>query len=190
MINEKELFDLKWFDYRAISPHAATLICLKEYVKRTVSQNADLGKFPVVLRAYSGFDKISLCRMKRWKYLIRIRQFADKHGMPYAKFWEFAVKEHHDRRLRLYNEYAFTNEKILRETARKWRWYREEFIVYSDFYLLHPTNYRGYPFQDDYYSYLVGRLKRRHPRQDLEDNIQKLIEWERMPVEFLRKIKL
>ena len=189
MLDERELYDLKWFDYRPFDPDTATLFFLKEQAKRFVKHYASLGRYPVVLRAYATFDRIRLGKkMKRWKVLTELRQWCDKLGMPYGKFWEWACETHLELKIGKMYEIYFTNENLLFEVKSAWEQEKRNFIITSDFYLLHPNNYKHYEFQDDYYGYLVGQVKRRYPRLKWKEILDSYVENEKLVVDFAKSV--
>jgi hypothetical protein len=189
MIDERELFDTKWFEYRPIDPDTATLVFIKAWAKRMQKYNALLGKYPVVFRDYRSFNRARLSKMKRWNTMARLRQFCDKHGMPYGKFWEWACEAHLELKLHKMHEVYFTNEKLLFEVKAAWEQHKRNFIVTSDSWLLHPDFYRGYEWQNDYYEYVIGEIKRRNHKSKWLEVVERYVKDEKIPVDFYRNVQ-
>lgn len=111
---ELDLYEIKWFDYRMLSPNMATMFFVREYAKAIGNLRVKLGlldgKNVSYYIALPEFDVRAPEMWKYWKRMNGLRQWADKNFMRYNDFWEWAC--------RAYIELGF-NERRMRFQKRK-----------------------------------------------------------------------
>jgi len=188
---EIELFDLKWFDYRALHPDVATMVFFQEYIRSAREYNVRLGysKYVNVLKGYPSLDLEGLKRHSHWGMLTKLRRYADRHGIEYYFFWKWASEAH----LQLCFARRFLNVYLAQRILAKVLEYRDEhvncFIIYSQLQVFEAQNYKGWEVQDDYYSYVVKQLKKRNSLKDFTDKIKKLVSDGKIPLAFFKKLR-
>lgn len=180
---EAELFDSKWWDYRALHPVAATYLFAHEYNKAyqfIVKRCRDLERGQY-MKGFKGEDIFETRTVKRknkqtgeselkqsdeivafWK----ARQSADRLGMRYDFYIRKAMMWAEDRNWRniprpihLYSDDLVEHLKERWEEERKARLQAAE----SECYMI--ENYSAHPDQDDYQGWALDQVSRR-PHKD------------------------
>ncbi len=186
-MNEKELYDMKWFDYRAMDPDTATLVFMHEYALRMREYNELLGRsrYFYILKSFKAFERDYLRNHRLFKILEKLRPIADKHGMPYDKFWEFACEAHMNLGFKKTYVNVFLNKNILKKIKEDWEQYKKDFICYSKSTSLQPDNYQGFDIQKDYYEYLLGQIKTRYPASKRAEKLKLMLAQNKISKDFL-----
>lgn len=183
-MDERELYGLKWFDYKPLSPDMATLLMGQEHCRQSVYFYELLGEQSHFVKTaallYSKLDLDNIRSWKRFDTMEKLRQWADQNGMRYDNFWRWAfeailntrhgtVGRKNDRgRSRFFVLNHFLNKHVLEDTLRRRDEAQATFITFSDHPYFQAAAYRGEPLQDSYHLYLLQELKRRFPAAMLE----------------------
>jgi hypothetical protein len=199
---EQELFKTKWFDYRMLSPDDATLLFMDEWRKALTSYNEHNvpsyrgkdGKLHVmngytdVSKGYKSLNIEYLKTKKKtsWNLFTKLRQWADKQGFGYDKYWPSAFKAHEvlGFKNRLLN--VFLNERIKAKVVERIDDYRQIKIKKAMSSAFKAENYEGTPLQDDYYEYLIDELKQRYPVRR-EEKLMKMVKEGEINKNFFKK---
>ncbi|MBA8881754.1 hypothetical protein [Phyllobacterium myrsinacearum] len=163
--HELELFASKWFDYRELTPLAATRRYIDVYgeiYKRHFAENLDsrAAQYVKPLTVEKVFDGLAqgLRKYKRWFIgFWRGRQVADALGMPYHLYIDLALKF----RMRYWNqrhlpqpEHLF-GELDVEKIQKRWEEMQSTRLYLSDEPAYIMQNYRGIGHQDDYHEWLM-----------------------------------
>ena len=154
---EERLYETKWFDYRILPVDAANIAFIFEFAKALSEYNKQLG-FTGWVNPY--FKKFDIENYKKWhwtRFLIKLRQYADRNSMRYDDFWELAFEAFNEFKFRKMSINFFLNEDALRCIEEKQK--KKKIIKYASSRFFSVEYYSGFEIQDDYYWYLIGRLK-------------------------------
>ena len=186
-MDERELFDTKFFDYRALTPDVATLIFMQDWATAFTNYNEDLGRsrYWAFLKSFESFDSSYLQTNARFRILGKLRHFADAHGFRYDLFWQWAFDAHLNLGFHKTWENVFLNSRILTKTIEMKREHEENFITYARSDIFKPENYRNLELQNDYYWYLIYEVKNRYHRDEFRSRLRSLLEKGRLAEEFL-----
>jgi hypothetical protein len=186
-MDQRELFDTKFFDYRALAPDAATLFFMRDWAVAFTNYNEDLGRtrYWAFLKGFESFDLSYLKATPRFKVHEKLRSFADAHGFRYDLFWQWAFEAHLHMGFHRTFEQVFLFPKILTKIMEYKRIFDENFITYATTDIFKPQNYRNLELQNDYYWYLVYEIKNRYHRDQFMDKIRIQLENQRLSSEFL-----
>jgi len=187
LMDQKELFDTKFFDYRALAPDAATLFFMRDWAVAFTNYNEDLGRsrYWAFLKGFESFDLSYLKATPRFKVHEKLRSFADAHGFRYDLFWQWAFEAHLHMGFQRTFENVFLSLRILKRALEMKRKHEENFITYATTDIFKPQNYRNLELQNDYYWYLVYEIKNRYHRDQFNDKIRLMLENQRLSGEFL-----
>lgn len=169
--HEKELFSTKWFDYRFMTPFAATMRYVDEFVtvgRRIYRREIDLERsqhiyIPSSLmirrKLAEGLDtKTKSALTGYW----RGRQVADALGMPYADYIETALSY----RMRVWQRTYLPRTTQLYDGAlvekvqERWSELLEASFYYAEHHAYMGENYVGLPAQNDYHEFLIQQAER------------------------------
>lgn len=184
---ERDLYEIKWFDYRMVSPDMATAMFARSYARAMVSLRLKLGLLEERRAPYYDalrtMDVVNMRGWRNWNTMERLRRWADKNFMPYDLFWEWAC--------RAYVELGFNERKhVVARTGKDGKVKREKkdviyanaflnknllarvldlqddherYVLYSNLEVFRAENWQDHPIQNDYYDHLVSELKHKHP---------------------------
>ena len=186
-MDQRELFDTKFFDYRALAPDAATLFFMRDWAVAFTNYNEDLGRsrYWAFLKGFESFDLTYLKATPRFKVHEKLRSFADAHGFRYDLFWQWAFEAHLHMGFHRTFEQVFLFPKILTKIMEYKRTHDENFITYATTDIFKPQNYRNLELQNDYYWHLVYEIKARYHRDQFNEKIRIQLENQRLSSEFL-----
>lgn len=184
-LDEKELYDLKWFDYRTLPVRGADLLFILSWLKVAAHYQAKCG-----YSRYAGWwiRKLDIKNYKKGKQipnLIKLRQWADSRGLKYEYFWERAFEAHTNFAFKNSFPNAFLNKTILNYVSSESK--KSGIIKYADFEFFKTDNYFGHEFQNDYYSYLIREVKNNYGNR-AAGVVKELIAEGKMSVKFLKNI--
>jgi hypothetical protein len=191
-IQERALFQKKWYDYRAIPHEMATLVCISHFVEHIrVLQKHTLGEEDAVYKnVLKGCGRLrNIFEWKWWRTFEVIRQFCDKNCMPYGYFWETAIQIAVDKgypRPSMVNTYLSWSlqESVLFEFKRNgvdWG-----YIRFSKVDIFKAENYKGLKRQDEYYWYLIRSVKELYSGSYREEKIGLMVKRGQIAEEFLK----
>lgn len=188
-MDERSLYNLKWFDYRPIEPDTATLACAMAHTRKlgTYLQELDCGNF--ISARNSLFKGFNLDKIRGWKHfetMERLRWWCDKRLLRYDLFWEYAFETYiqfglgtrgygKGRRHRMIFLSLFRSQALLAHVAQLHQGRSQERIALSDHPYFAASQWRGELLQRDYADYLVNELRRRHG-SGFEEKVEILIE--------------
>ena len=169
--DELELYPVKWFDYRGISPEQANVLFVHSWI---VAHNRfmDNHKLDVCL-ACDGTEFLPNVRWKSASELFTdagfmakvaaLRKFADRHGIQYGSFWSIAFEVLAD-----FDDWAndidVTSQPVVKSSILEIHQERvRSALPTSNDPMMRVRNYRGLNSQKDYYAYLEKEVKKRHP---------------------------
>ena len=189
IMDERELMETKFFDYRALTPEVATLVFMREWARAFCNYNEDLGKTKhyVFLKSFQSFDLSYLRDNRRFKTLGKLRQIADKHGVRYDLYWQWAFEAHLSLGFGKTFENVFFNKNIQAKILDMKRAHDETFMTYAESDIFKPENYRNLELQNDYFWHLIRKIKDRYHRDKWQARIRNLVENHRIPREFFCK---
>lgn len=185
-----ELYQTKWFDYRTLTPFAATMHYVQAYgriYREVFAAERDYvaaehirvpGVDNLVSEIRNGATKAKALLTAMW----RGRQVADALGMPYADYIDLAfnyrLRRWQQRGLpqphQLYHEYDV--EKI----QERWEELQASRLYLSDHPAYLVQNYAGIPYQDDYHEWL---FKQAGLRSDPDLFLARFVGDDLLPVE-------
>jgi len=185
-MDERELMEMKFFDYRAMEPEVATLVFMESWAKALMNYNEDLGKTKhyAFLKSFKSFDLAYLRENARFKALTKLRRIADKHGMRYDLYWQWAFDAHLELGFSKTFENVFLNLKIQAKIPDKKRAHEKTFVTWAKSDIFKPENYRNLELQNDYCWYLIREIKNRYHREHWQRRITIMIENGRLPKDF------
>jgi hypothetical protein len=175
-MDERRLYDLKWFDYRPLAPDTATMAFSLWHVRKLAAHLSDLDEGGFIYACNSAFKGINVERLRQWKHfgvMEKLRWWADKRFLRYEDFWELAFGVHLDfglgtrgygkgRKSRTIFVQVFTSPKILAEVNCRASLRQQERLILSDHPYFQAPAWRGKPLQVDYAAHVAGELKRRY----------------------------
>lgn len=166
-----ELFQTKWFDYRTLTPFAATMhyaeayqtVYKQIYAAERDYQAAQYIRVPGVAALVSGLRNGDKKHRTIFSGYWRGRQVADALGMPYAVYIEWAftfrLRRWQQRYLprpdHLYHEYDVEKIQAKWEELQGSRLWLSEHPAYLN------QNYASIPYQDDYHEWLFKQANLR-----------------------------
>ncbi|MFP1634136.1 hypothetical protein ACLB6G_20595 [Zhengella sp. ZM62] len=166
---ERELMNVKWFEYRFMSPAKATSLFAQEYreaFRRSFAANIDFRQAENV----SGINSRTMFENRRVRTQVwRARQRADETGMPYNHYLSAAFK-FAERRQRKWlpqpSQLHFPDSAHEAWTEFRDRYWEECLRDLSPDVANDPAflieNYCGLPAQDAYRMFIVGEGRRHH----------------------------
>jgi len=192
MMDERELIEMKFFDYRALTPEMATLVFMREWAQAFCNYNEDLGKTKhyAFLKSFKSFDLDYLKTNTRFKTLGKLRQIADKHGMRYDLYWQWAFEAHLSLAFGKTFENVFLNKSIQAKILDFKRKHDKRTITCAKSDIFSPENYRNLELQNDYYWHLINEIKNRYGKEHWHLKIKALMgndRTPRIPLEFFLK---
>lgn len=201
---ERELYDLKWHDYRMLSPDVATLLFINEYsrTKRWMLVDnegidpRDVEKLSVLdgnatarkKNPRAAFDFTNLRNWRFWKIFEKLRRWADEMHFRYDFFWEYAFRAHREMKYKFSSPSVFCSEALLDKVLD----FRDERaatqITLSELPVFKADNYGDTEIQNDYYYDLLGTLRQKYQSDRVYNaRINTLINDGVVSKEFLRK---
>lgn len=191
-VHDKELFGVKWWDYRFETPFEATLSYIDAFgqeARKVYSRDIDseraqhihvvTGKKVVegilrneekAKRAFSGF----------W----RGRQVADALGMPYPTYIQEALSQRMRRWQRAYLPSAnqIYQDRDVERVSNRWEELKASRIYYANHHAYLAQNYQAAPIQKAYCDYLVERAEK---TGDKIMTLVDMVDADRLPLEYL-----
>jgi hypothetical protein len=185
-MDERELMDMKFFDYRALEPEVATLVFMANWAQAFCNYNEDIGytKHFAFLKGFKSFDLDYLRTNSHFKTLNELRKIADKHGARYDLFWQWAFEAHTELSFQNKMVNTFKNKNIQAKILDKKRAHEKTFITYAKSDIFKPENYRNLELQNDYCWYLIREIKNRYAKETWQGKILTLVENNRLPKDF------
>ena len=188
-MNERELMETKFFDYRALTPEVATLVFMREWARAFCNYNEDLGytRHFAFLKGFKSFDLNYLRTNRPFKILNELRQIADKHGARYDLYWQWAFEAHTELCFGNKMVNTFKNKKIQAKILDMKREYDERTITYAKSDIFKSANYRNFELQNDYFWHIIREIKNRYHRDYRQGIMKTLIKNDKIPMEFFCK---
>ncbi len=201
-LDERELYDTKWFDYYHLPPDVATLTFFFEWAKAITNFKESIGesRFVNVLKKYERLDIEYLkSHGTTWKHVQNLRQWADQHGLEYRNYWSVAfivatdlnfvrvLKTKTAKHSTVFLS-AFYNKNLKREVLRRIKEHRSQVIQKSDFWLFRAKHYKGYQSQRNYYNYLIEMVKQRYPTQ-IVDKVKIMVENKEISMSYFKDLR-
>lgn len=173
---EPGLFATKWFDYRMMTPAAATRLYMDAFgdiyrqvyadVKdRTAAEHIAVPNCEVIMNELTCGDEKKEKRAKtRFASMWRGRQVADAAGMPYREFIDIAMRK----RLRYWSNNKHLPQPqqlyldwVVEHVMERWAELQSGrlYLAEHDAYMV--QNYQGIAFQDDYHEWLFAQAQLR-----------------------------
>lgn len=185
-----ELFQTKWFDYRTLTPFAATMhyaeayqdIYRQVYAAERDYQAAKYVRVPGVQALVSGLRNGDTKTKSVFTGYWRGRQVADALGMPYAVYieWAFTFRLRHWQQRYLPRPDHLYRDYVVEKVQDKW----EELQTSRLWLSQHPAylvqNYAGIPYQDDYHEWL---FKQANIRANPEYFLARFVNDHALPIE-------
>jgi len=169
---EKNLYPLKWFDYRDVTPEGADMLFLQAWCKA----HNDFQAFYLIDVRFDSDGKEYL-KPLRWESLqdllddgkfmervSRLRRSADKNGIPYKLFWSFAFELLAD--VDNLDCEITSLASSISSRASIFDSYRERFserVTISEHPRMFPANFSGLKSQIEYFTYVEEEAKKRYP---------------------------
>lgn len=170
-MDERLLFEKKWFDYRMLTPEAANLVFLRQFI--------DAYREYSIMRRGNGFvNPLSYRKRKKkgeakstvvsvpvgevstswpgWKTLVELRQWADSHCLRYEDFWPVAFRVLVARKIPSFSIHFCKNQKLLSQVLAELR--ARPMITLSSLGYFKPENYVGHELQNDYYWHIYRSI--------------------------------
>ncbi|MGD0275749.1 MAG: hypothetical protein ABSB79_06805 [Syntrophales bacterium] len=189
MKDEKELYELKWFDYRALSPEGATKRFCLEYQRAFSMSHMPHSSESLGESKYINIFK-GATRLEDWKWfptMTKLRQLADTYFMKYEDFWEWGFQGALDLGFKSTFPNVFLSKSLKAYILDKGKNYNMRFLRYTDSPFLNPKSYVGHEIQKDYFSYLVAFSKNFLPEKRAA-YLRTLIETGRLSKKYLMEI--
>jgi len=178
---ENDLYDLKWFDYRALSPETATKKFTLEYARVWYLEILGNIKYTDVL---IGLDPLHFDQWHWFSCMTKLRQFADAHFLKYDDFWGWAFEAVLKLGFQRTTPNVYLNKRILARILEKHKEWAG--IRHADSIFLRAATYTGHEIQDDYCHYLLNNIKRSRKDNKVQ-LLMDLIESGKMSKRFLAK---
>jgi hypothetical protein len=188
-----ELYNLKWFDYRFMTPLEATKTYIGVYggiYRRIYAREIDRARSEFVRpitfeHIKKGLDEDTVKAKRAFTGCWRGRQFADALGMPYEHYIELAFTY----RMRAWNRpYLPQPEHLyhqidLEKIQNRWEELQPTRLWTSDHpaYLVH--NYADISVQNDYHEWL---FKQAALRGNAQECLARLVNMDQLPVSKVR----
>ena len=183
-MDEQELMDLKWYDYRVMPPDLATKVFIREYAKRFVRYFDRLGLAGRHYNTLKTFDITNPKKWRHWSVIELLRQWADAHCMKYDDFWTWAVEASSVLNFKRTFPNTFLHPTIKTYVLQKSK--EPSYLRHADYDWLKPEHYREWELQNDYYWYIVKELQRRYPRR-WRERLEEMVIEGKMSKDFLEK---
>jgi hypothetical protein len=164
---DKELFGIKWWDYRFMSPCEATMNYIDTFgqesrkiysrdIDSVVAQHIGVMNKEKML---AGLMKNEEKSKRLFSGFWRGRQVADAIGMPYSIYIYEALSQRMRRWQRAYLPSASQvyQEGDVERVAARWEELKASRVYYADHHLYLSQNYQGSSVQKAYSEYLVDR---------------------------------
>ena len=174
-MNEKMLYNTKWYDYRPYMPDVANLLFITEWVSaydkllvRMGFDHFEDGRGSVIKKPfpYPRGDIVFLKAVnhgKDWKRFTRLRQTADSLCFPYWTFWAVGLQTMVDFDGFGFGLQAFDDTMLLGSTVDHVKTsIKEGPIQFAKMPFLQPDKYEGTRIQNDYCHYVVARIGARY----------------------------
>jgi hypothetical protein len=171
MITENELNEIKWFDYRAITPEGCNLIFAHEWLdarEKFLQRTKVDVRFDENGKAYRKqlpFSRlIDLQNSGVWLSLVELRRRADKHMIPYYLFWSCAYRMLED--FSIFEgevEFIANNTIATSSLLELVNEIKEARILLSEKDYLKAGNFIDLPLQVQYMNYLRSEVHSRYP---------------------------
>lgn len=187
---ERNLYEVKWFDYRMVSPDGATILFIAEYARRVQDYRVDVAGNPEGSRGFAnvlrGFDLKDPKAWGQFGIMQTLRRFADKNCIPYGNFWKWAFRAHLDGGWKIVQPKIFLQTSIKARVIELQDEHMEAFVTFSLLPVFSAENYKGHEIQKDYYYNLVSEVNSRYPN-DADRRLASLAKSGRISREFLDK---
>lgn len=157
---ELRLFNLKWYPYRFHTPEVANLFCLYEYISNLQDYLEAIGESRN-LNTLKSFDISDPKKFKMYGTLNKLRQFIDKHGLPYNVYWNSAFQAFNKMKFKRYYLNTFLNENLKQETISIAKQRMLDYIQFSN----HPKlnlNKATNEVQKNYHYYIISRFQEKY----------------------------
>lgn len=203
---ERQLYDLKWHDYRMLSPDMCTLVFICEYSRAVRWQRVEeYGIPPEEVKNLSVLDgnpksreknpnaKFDFTDIKAWRYwniMEKLRRWADEMYLPYDKFWEWAFAVRRKLNYKYSTPTVFAAAPLQEEILNMRDEYERHYIFTSKLPVFRAEAYSGTPLQDDYCECVVGDLRRKYESDRVfTARLKTLIKDGVLSREFVEKLK-
>ena len=187
--DERELYELKWWDYRMLKPDVCTLSFMREWVKAAAEFNELVKgtRYINVLKRFKRFDLPYLRGHEAWKVLQRLRQWADAQGMPYDHFWAYAYEAHI--KLGFDRPYlpVFQNEHLLGMVKEAWQEAKRVRVIWAESPWFKADKYQASQMQDDYFGYLLREIKSHYSKAFAQETLVKCVREGTLPVAYFKR---
>jgi len=174
-MNEKQLYNLKWYDYRPYMPDTATLIFIGEWVNAFDRLLVKMGfdhfennRGEVVKKDYP-YSSGNIVYLKAvndgedWKRFTTLRKDCDVRTVPYWVFWEVALQTMVNYDGFDFGLQAFDNLLLLGSAFEHVKnLLKDGQIVFARMPFLQPDRYTGTQIQKDYCEYIVFKVNERY----------------------------
>jgi hypothetical protein len=167
-LDERELHELKWFDYRFMAPREATALFAREYAvmyRRCYAANVDTEESE---HKFGLRNPLLSPNRAELTSLWRARQTADLLGVPYNVFLDAAFKrltQGLSRRVPYINQ-MYGKRVMLIATAvlTQWQEIREDTLKVSGLHAYRENAFVGLSAQRAHREWVIGEIKARHGR--------------------------
>lgn len=174
-MDERRLYELKWFDYRPLSPDTATVAFMCEFWKRLATvMKDDLGDDRAPYRIDNMIMKLADKPPKTWRDFQMgetLRSWSDRNFMRYDHFWMWAFEEYlgmsfgtkglvKGKKDRTIIMNYFNYPKILSKVQQRRGQHEADRVIWSEHPYFKPEAFEGTRLQLDYFDYVVCAVKR------------------------------
>lgn len=197
-MDEIELNDCKWFDYRPMSVYWADLKFLAAMNREYFAHQEKHGD--TWLKCFLPKRGEKFEAWKHWNLINELRQFADSQGMRYDHFWEYAfkafdalgfqrtnVKGKGGKLYQMVPVVAFRNKAILDRVMQLNDQYQDSFAVISEAQLFKVSNYQDLELQNEYFWYLVLAIQQKNAPDKWVEALSRAVKYHRIPRAFIER---
>jgi hypothetical protein len=191
---DKELFAIKWWDYRFMSPCAATFAYIdifgvearKLYARDIDYERAAHIRVVTAASVMDGLRRNDEKAKRSFSGFWRGRQVADALSVPY----DIYISEALSSRMRAWQRtHMPTALQVYRDidverVANRWEELKASRVYYATHHAYLAQNYQGAPYQDEYFRHLIERARQ---TTDFVATLADMVDADHMPVEFLRR---
>ena len=187
---EIELYETKFYDYRAVSPDVATMQFMLAYGRAMEGYNDRLGysKHRHIFRSIPSMRLSDLRSQPQFSQLAKLRRWADKYGMPYKFFWSYATEAH--LKLAFHQTYIpiFGHKAIKLRVKEAWDEWRTKFSVpRSNWDFFRAENFDRRPLQCDYYDYVLGNTIKMYGTHEAARRISELVSTGELAADYVQE---
>lgn len=157
---EKALYDSKWWDYRTMTPQTATLAFAKAYGE-AFGLHGDTLLGSRYINCFKGWQSTRPQDWKHYRTMVRLRQFADRWGMKYRDFWDWAFYAWMELGFTAFYPNAFLNARLQNHILGQKEARQDPFLRFAESAFFASAHYCGHWLQDDYNLHLTRAAMKR-----------------------------